>query len=93
MGVSGYGSGDSCFQKERLPHIPLGWVRGLHPYQGNATIPAWRWHTLVQGGTKVCTFRRGLEPLKGTRESGLEGVGLEPGWTGPMEREEAGKGT
>ena len=47
----------SCFQKERLPHIPLGRVRGLDPYPGNATIPAWRWHTPVQGGTKVCTFR------------------------------------
>ena len=42
----------------------------------------------MHGGTKVCicTSDGGLE---GTRESGLEGMGLEPEWTGPMERREA----
>ena len=42
----------------------------------------------MQGGTKVCicTFAGGLE---GTRESGSEGMGPEPEWTGPIERREA----
>ena len=86
----------SCWRVLRLAEL---WHNVTNPLPGGgkrltkkkclvAVIPVWRRHVLVQGGTKVCicTFAGGLE---GTRESGSEGMGPEPEWTGPIERREA----